>query len=492
MRSHPVIATFAVLALVSMLQVDARAHDRPRGMHLVRRTPSMAADSTIPTDNGTLLLVAGTSQIALDWDAATDDRGVDHYVIRFATGAVAPANCVSGTEACANTSATSCTHLSLDENTQYSYRVCAVDAAGNPSTGLTATSFPSDVTNPTDGAALTLTAANQQISLSWNAASDNRSVDHYVIRFATGATAPANCSAGTQACTNTSGTSCAHTTLNNYTQYSYRVCAVDAANNTSTGITASGYPFANTVAVQFNNGVANEECNVTDNAVLETGNSYTVVIRLRRLANSAGDDIFFNKGIAGMSVLSQPAVEPNSNFRCSTGGVANHIHIPGVPWNQYNTFVCSWDGSQVDGPDAGSDANAERQWAWYGRLFLTTATTPAVSWGGTSPATWTNNTSPQSLGSGGGGFFADVNVDEVIYYRSGHPSQAWVDCVVNADMTLNDPRNCTGVSGAPTNWTLWLRADDDSAGTLTNRCIGANCAGNATCSNMDATNYVSN
>jgi hypothetical protein len=133
--------------------------------------------------------------------------------------------------------------------TQY-VRYASWDNVGNASSiySETARQDLQAPTNPT----LTATAGNTQVSLSWITSSDTGSGMHattpYKVVFATGATAPANCSTGTQIYLNT-GTSYIHTGLTNGTQYSYRACALDAMSNMSAGTTASATPFVTTYTV---------------------------------------------------------------------------------------------------------------------------------------------------------------------------------------------------------------------------------------------------
>ncbi len=128
--------------------------------------------------------------------------------------------------------------------------VRGTSAGGTNTAGGTAITRTVDATAPTDGT-LTVTPGNAQNSLSWSgfsdAASGLASTGTYILRFATGATAPANCTSGTAVTGSpfsSATTSTTHTVLTNGTQYSYRLCAVDAVNNTSTGATGSGTPQA--------------------------------------------------------------------------------------------------------------------------------------------------------------------------------------------------------------------------------------------------------
>jgi len=102
-----------------------------------------------------------------------------------------------------------------------------------------------DLQAPTDGA-LTATAGNQQISLSWTAASDSGSglatSNTYKLVFSTSSSPAINCTSGTQIYTGTS-TSYLHTGLTNDITHYYRVCAYDAVSNVSNGATASTTPF---------------------------------------------------------------------------------------------------------------------------------------------------------------------------------------------------------------------------------------------------------
>ena len=92
-------------------------------------TTQAAADTTPPSAPGTLTATAsGTTQINLSWGAATDNVAVSGYRIERCQGALCtgftPIVDVSG-------AATSYADSGLTPNTDYGYRILALDAAGN-------------------------------------------------------------------------------------------------------------------------------------------------------------------------------------------------------------------------------------------------------------------------------------------------------------------------------------------------------------------------
>jgi len=110
---------------------------------------SITLDAT-PPGNGALTATPGNAQIALRWTGFSDaGTGVASYLVVGARGAVAPASC-TGTALYAGTAA-SATVTGLANGETYSYRVCAVDGAGNLSTGATASAAPRPEANPPTG-----------------------------------------------------------------------------------------------------------------------------------------------------------------------------------------------------------------------------------------------------------------------------------------------------------------------------------------------------
>lgn len=228
------------------------------------RAAATGADTSAPSAPGTVTATgASGSQINVSWGAATDNVGVASYVIDRCQGA----SC--STFAQVNTTTTaSFSDVGLSPSTSYSYRVRAVDAAGNvgvnssPGTGLTlaasngqvkytydnlgrlqATTFDngktvayvldaagnrvqvqlsSDTTAPSVPAGLTATVISpSQINLNWNASTDNVGVTgYYIYRDGTKVGSAAS-------------TSFSDTGLSSFVLYNYTVSAHDISNNES-------------------------------------------------------------------------------------------------------------------------------------------------------------------------------------------------------------------------------------------------------------------
>ncbi|MFO0727504.1 MAG: S8 family serine peptidase [Myxococcota bacterium] len=103
-------------------------------------TDTIILDTTAPTQ-GTLAATVGTRQLSLSWSGFADrGSGINHYVAAGMLGRTAPSNCNS--HVVYNGTNTSFTHTGLTGGSAYSYRVCAVDNAGNTSAGVTRTATP--------------------------------------------------------------------------------------------------------------------------------------------------------------------------------------------------------------------------------------------------------------------------------------------------------------------------------------------------------------
>jgi chitodextrinase len=186
-------------------------------------------DTTPPSTPANLTATATlATQINLSWTASTDDVGVAGYKVERCSGA----GCANFAQIATPTGA-AFNDIGLAAATSYSYRVRAVDAAGNNSgysnTSSAATPAVADTTPPTAPANLMATAASaSQINLAWTASTDNVGVTGYKVERCTGA-----------ACTNfvqiaaSTGITFNDTGLTASTSYSYRVRANDAAGNNS-------------------------------------------------------------------------------------------------------------------------------------------------------------------------------------------------------------------------------------------------------------------
>lgn len=172
-------------------------------------------DTTPPSTPSALTAQpAGTSQINLSWAASTDNVGVTGYYIYR-----------NGVRVGTSTT-TSYSDTGLAAGTTYTYRVSAVDAAGNESAQCTAvsaaTATPGDTQAPSVPTGLTASAVNAtQIALRWNASTDNVGVAGYVVYRD-----------GTKVA-NTTTTAYTDSGLSAGTTYQYQVAAFDAAGNTS-------------------------------------------------------------------------------------------------------------------------------------------------------------------------------------------------------------------------------------------------------------------
>jgi len=127
----------------------------------------------------------------------------------------------------------------LTVGTTYTVSVVALDTAGNETTATNTGTFSKPV--PPNPTGLSATAASSsQVNLSWT--SGGGSTAGYKIAYATGASAPSNCSSGTVIPgSSITGTSHSVTGLTASTQYSFRVCTVnnDTSPAVSSGATAS-------------------------------------------------------------------------------------------------------------------------------------------------------------------------------------------------------------------------------------------------------------
>jgi Tol biopolymer transport system component len=119
--------------------------------------------------------------------------------------------------------------------------------------GAFADTITLDTNAPADGT-ITATPGTEQIVLNWSGFSDATSgIGGYRLVYSTTTYPNTSCSNGTLLYSG-SGMSYTHSNLTNGTTYYYRVCAVDNAQNTSAGATASATPVLSTMTIQSPNG----------------------------------------------------------------------------------------------------------------------------------------------------------------------------------------------------------------------------------------------
>ncbi|HSX42844.1 MAG TPA: Ig-like domain-containing protein [Candidatus Saccharimonadales bacterium] len=183
-----------------------------------------STDTTSPTAPGALqATAASSSQITLGWTAATDNVGVTGYQLERCQAA----GCATfASLATLSGSATAYSDTGLSAGTSYSYRLRAVDAAGNlgaySSVVTAATPAVIDTAAPSVPANLAVQAISAtQANLSWSASTDNVGVTGYKI-YRDGAYVAVANTASFQDQSLTAGT-----------PYSYAVSATDAAGNES-------------------------------------------------------------------------------------------------------------------------------------------------------------------------------------------------------------------------------------------------------------------
>ena len=215
--------------------ITAGLRTGPHSVTLSAKSPGLAVDSVLLTDDPDCVPVGGganclpdteppstpddlqtddvtTTGMTLSWAAATDDFGVDHYVVSRDGQDVG------------STDEPGFVDRGLAPGISYSYTVRAVDAAGNesaPSPTL-ATSTTADTTAPSAPSDLRATSVGDtSLTMSWTASDDDVGVDHYVV------------SRDGQDVGRASEPGFVDRDLVPGTSHSYTVTAVDAAGNES-------------------------------------------------------------------------------------------------------------------------------------------------------------------------------------------------------------------------------------------------------------------
>ena len=202
-----------------------------------RSTP-IAPGSTDSTPPSTVAGLNATAvigpQINLSWTAATDNIAVTGYRVERCQGL----GCTTFAQI-ATPSGTTFSDTGLAASTAYSYRVKAVDGAGNVSvnySNVATTTTAADTTAPTAPTSLAATTGTNQITLTWAASTDNggSGLAGYEVLRCQGT----GCTTFTLIAT-VSTTSYTDTGLAASTPYTYQVRAVDGALNRSSSASIS-------------------------------------------------------------------------------------------------------------------------------------------------------------------------------------------------------------------------------------------------------------
>jgi parallel beta-helix repeat protein len=210
-----------------VIAIDTSTNESIASNMLAVTTPEI--DTTAPSVPTNLSALAGTppttSQIALSWSASTDSNSVTGYRI-YRDGNSTPL---------AATPFLTHYDITVSAGQSYQFTVSAYDAAGNESakSSVLGIATPSEATPDTEdptvpGNLRTTTAAtSSQVSLAWNASTDNDAVAGYRVMR------------GSTRLTTTIGTTYTDTSVSAQTTYQYSIVAFDAADNTATSSTLS-------------------------------------------------------------------------------------------------------------------------------------------------------------------------------------------------------------------------------------------------------------
>jgi chitodextrinase len=206
---------------------DAAGNLSPYSAVASATTPA-ASDTTPPSaPTGLSATAVSTSRIDLAWAASSDNVGVTGYRVERCQGTSCTNFAQVGTPTTTGFSSTG-----LAANTNYRFRVRAVDAAGNASAYsaiVTRRTLAADTTPPTAPTGLAATAVSPtQVNLGWTASTDNVGVTGYRVERCQGA----GCTDFAEIATTTT-TSHSDSGRLPGTVYRYRVRAVDAAGNLS-------------------------------------------------------------------------------------------------------------------------------------------------------------------------------------------------------------------------------------------------------------------
>jgi fibronectin type 3 domain-containing protein len=201
--------TYRVTAL------DAAGHESPASNSVSVTTD----DATKPTPPTSVTASASGGNVQVSWSGATDNTAVTGYRV-YRDDVTQPLATV--------TTGTTYTDTTVRSSTSYTYRVTALDAAGNESDrSAPATVVSADTDPPTaPGSVQAAPAGDTSVTVTWAAASDAVGVTGYDVYRNGGATPVGSVNGATRSFTDAG--------LAADTTYSYTVKARDAAGNVST------------------------------------------------------------------------------------------------------------------------------------------------------------------------------------------------------------------------------------------------------------------
>jgi len=387
-------------------------------------TAGTPTPDTIPPSTPANLTSTATlaTQINLSWTASTDNVGVAGYKVERCLGA----GCANFAQIATPTGA-AFNDIGLAAATSYSYRVRAVDAAGNNSAYsnvFSATTLAAaDTTPPTAPTNLTASAASaSQINLTWAASTDNVGVTGYKVERCSGAA----CANFVQIATPT-GITFNDTGLTASTPYSYRVRANDAAGNNS------GYSNSASATTPA---AADTTPPTAPTNLAATAASATQI----NLSWTASTD---NVGVTGYKVE-----------RCSVAGCANFVQIAtptGITFNDTGLTASTSYSYRVRANDAAGNNSAYSNTA--------SATTPAAA--DTTPPTAPTNLTATAASTTQINLSWTASTDNVgvtgykVERCSGAACANFVQIATPTGITLTD----TGLT-ASTSYSYRVRAND--------------------------------
>jgi len=205
---------------LSVSAYDAAGNTSAQSQPFILTVPGTGDITPPPTPTNLAAGSVGTESIALSWSPSTDNVGVAFYRI-YKNESVSPVATTTG-------QVTQMTVNGLAPSTAYTFRVGAVDGAGNQSAlsgALVATTSPPvDTTAPSSptGLVAVVSSTSSMITLSWNPSTDAQGVAGYEI-FRD----------GVWSATTTSAPRYVDSGLEPLTGYSYTVSAFDTAGNSS-------------------------------------------------------------------------------------------------------------------------------------------------------------------------------------------------------------------------------------------------------------------